>query len=368
MAHDHAHATFESSPAGKIENRLVLSLTLTGLILVAEVVGGLWTGSLALLSDAAHVFLDMFALGLSYGAIRLATLPANDQHTYGFHRMKVLAAFINGATLLLVAFEIFREAWARFQNPEPILAGPMLVVAVIGLGVNLAVTFVLREHDHDDLNTRAAFLHVLGDTLSSVGVIAAGVVILLTGWMWIDPLVSVLIGLIILAGSWRVLRQSIHILNEGAPEGLHASEVGQAMRQVAGVDEVHDLHVWTVSPGYAALSAHVVLADQALSQTGPMMAELKEIIYHRFGIEHTTIQFECHNCGQGVCVSPAAEEIAAQNIPQTLQNINKISEIGDIQNGYQTNFTEYAHFSRSQVLGQYRRSADWPGGAASPWR
>jgi cobalt-zinc-cadmium efflux system protein len=305
MAHDHAHSTFESSTNSKIESRLVLSLTLTGLILIAEVVGGLWTGSLALLSDAAHVFLDMFALGLSYGAIRLAALPANDRHTYGFHRMKVLAAFINGATLLLVAFEIFREAWTRFQNPEPILAGPMLVVAVIGLGVNLVVAFVLREHDHDDLNTRAAFLHVLGDTLSSVGVIVAGVVILFTGWIWVDPLVSVLIGLIILAGSWRVLRQTIHILTEGVPEGVTASEVAQTIHQTPGVAEVHDLHVWTVSPGYPALSAHVVLADQALSQTGPLMAELKEIIYHRFGIEHTTIQFECHNCGQGtvVCVN-----------------------------------------------------------------
>lgn len=299
MAHDHAHSTVESSTDGKIESRLVLSLTLTGLILVAEIVGGLWTGSLALLSDAAHVFLDMFALGLSYGAIRLAALPANDRHTYGFHRMKVLAAFINGATLLLIAFEIFREAWTRFQNPEPILAGPMLVVAVIGLGVNLMVAFVLSGHDHDDLNTRAAFLHVLGDTLSSVGVIAAGLIILFTGWIWVDPLVSVLIGLIILAGSWRVLKQTIHILTEGAPEGVTASEVAQAMRQTPGVAEVHDLHVWTVSPGYPALSAHVVLADQVLSQTGLLMAELKEIIYHRFGIEHTTIQFECHNCGQG---------------------------------------------------------------------
>ncbi|MBE7470929.1 MAG: cation transporter [Anaerolineae bacterium] len=309
MSHNHTHAAVESSAGDKIESKFVLSLTLTGLILIAEIVGGLWTGSLALLSDAAHVFLDMFALGLSYGAIRLAALPANDQHTYGFHRMKVLAAFINGATLLLVAFEIFREAWARFQNPEPILAGPMLVVAVIGLGVNLVVAFVLREHDHDDLNTRAAFLHVLGDTLSSVGVIAAGVVILFTGWMWVDPLVSVLIGLIILAGSGRVLKQTIHILTEGAPEGVTASEVAQAMRQAPGVAEVHDLHVWTVSPGYPALSAHVVLADQALSQTGPLMAELKETIYHRFGIEHTTIQFECHNCGQGVvvCVNEAEE-------------------------------------------------------------
>lgn len=313
MSHDHAHSVFEPPTGGKIESRFVLALALTGLILVAEVVGGLWTGSLALLSDAAHVFMDMFALALSYGAIRLAALPASDRHTYGFHRMKVIAAFINGATLLLIAFEIFREAWTRFQNPEPILAGPMLVVAVIGLIVNLVVVFVLSGHDHEDLNTRAAFLHVLGDTLSSVGVIVAGAVILFTGWLWVDPLVSVMIALVILSGAGRVLKQTIHILNEGAPEGVDVTGLGQAMRQVSGVAEVHDLHVWTVSPGYVALSAHVVLADQALSQTHPIMNELKEIIAHQAGIEHTTIQFECRNCGQGpvVCLDETAEATVA---------------------------------------------------------
>jgi len=285
--------------------RFALSLALTGLILVAEVIGGLRTGSLALLSDAAHVLLDVFALAMSFVALRLAELPPNDRHTYGFHRLQVLAALINGSTLLLVAFEIFREAWARFQHPAPVLAGPMLVVAVIGLVVNLVVALVLREHDHHDLNVRSAFLHVLGDALSSVGVIVAGVVILFTGWMWVDPLISVLIGLIILLGSGRVLRESVHILAEGMPEGLTALQVGQAMRETAGVEEVHDLHVWTVSPGYVALSAHVVLADQALSQTQQVMDSLKKVLSDEFDIQHTTIQFECESCTQGAraCVS-----------------------------------------------------------------
>ena len=277
-------------------------MALTVLILVAEVIGGFWTGSLALLSDAAHVLLDVFALAMSFAALRLAGLPPNDRHTYGYHRLQVLAALINGSTLLLVAFEIFREAWERFHHPAPVLAGPMLIVAVIGLVVNLVVALVLREHDHHDLNVRSAFLHVLGDALSSVGVIVAGVVILFTGWMWIDPLISVLIGLIILAGSGRVLRESVHILAEGMPEGLTASQVGQAMGQIAGVEEVHDLHVWTVSPGYVALSAHVVLADQALSQTQHVMDSLKRILSDEFGIEHTTIQFECESCTQGAVV------------------------------------------------------------------
>ena len=288
-----------------LERRFVLSLALTGLILVAEVVGGLWTGSLALLSDAAHVFLDAFALGMSYIALRLAALPPDDRHTYGFHRMQVLAALANGATLLLVAFEIFREAWERFRQPAPVLAGPMLAVAVVGLVVNLVVALVLREHDHHDLNVRSAFLHVLGDALASLGVIVAGVVIVFTGWMVVDPLISVLIGLTILAGSGRVLRQSVHILAEGMPEGLTVTQVAEAMGRVSGVGEVHDLHVWTVSPGYVALSAHVVLADQSLSQTQRVMDGLKQALAEEFYIEHTTIQFECDNCGQGavVCVN-----------------------------------------------------------------
>ena len=288
------------------EQRFILSLTLTGAIFLAEVVGGLWTGSLALLSDAAHVFMDIFALGMSYGALRLAALPPDDRHTYGFHRLQVLAALANGATLLLVAFEIFREAWERFRNPAPVLAGPMLIVAVVGLIVNLIVALVLREHDHRDLNVRSAFLHVLGDALASLGVIGAGVIILFTGWTVVDPLVSAAIGVILLLGSGRVLRESLHILTEGMPEGLKVSQVAEAMKGVTGVVEVHDLHVWTVSPGYVALSAHVVLADQALSQTQEVMDGLKRVLADRFDIEHTTIQFECTSWGQGavVCVRP----------------------------------------------------------------
>jgi cobalt-zinc-cadmium efflux system protein len=298
MAHNH-HA----GHAG-VERRFLLSMVLTGLIFAAELVGGLLTRSLALLSDAAHVFLDVFALALSYVAIRLASLPPNDRHTYGYHRLRVLAALANGATLLLVAFEIFREAVKRFSTPEPILAGPMLVVAVIGLVVNLVVAFVLRGHDHEDLNVRSAFLHVLGDALASVGVIVAGVVIVLTGWTVVDPLISIVIGIIILVGSGNVLRKAIHILVEGVPRGLTASQVTEAMDDVPGVSQVHDLHVWTVSPGYVALSAHVVLNDQSLSEAQSIMEDLKAALSERFDIEHTTIQFECQSCAGGTIICP----------------------------------------------------------------
>ena len=281
-------------------SRFLLSIGLTLAILIAEVVGGLWTGSLALLSDSAHVFMDMFALGLSYLAIRAAALPANDRHTYGYHRMQVLAALANGATLLLISFEILRDAINRFQNPEPVKAGPMLVIAILGLVVNIIVALVLREHDHEDLNARAAFLHVLGDALASVGVIGAGIAILITGQEWIDPLVSVLISLLILVSSGRLLKETVHILAEGIPEGMTASDVAETMKAVPGVAEVHDLHIWTVSPGYVALSAHVILEDQILSQTEGIMEELKGKLDTQYEIEHTTIQFECANCGQGV--------------------------------------------------------------------
>jgi cobalt-zinc-cadmium efflux system protein len=280
--------------------KLFISIALTALIFVAEFAGGLWTGSLALLSDSAHVFMDAFALGLSYLAIRAATLPANDRHTYGYHRMQVLAALVNGATLLFISFEIFKDAIHRFQYPEPIFAEPMLIIAIIGLIVNIVVALVLREHDHEDLNTRAAFLHVLGDALASVGVIIAGIIIYFTGLQWLDPLVSILISVLILVSSGRLLKETIHILAEGMPEGMSASAVANTMKDTPGVAEVHDLHIWTVSPGYVALSAHVLLEDQTLSQSERTMTELKHKLDSEYKIEHTTIQFECKNCGQGV--------------------------------------------------------------------
>jgi len=262
--------------------KLFLSIALTGIIFIAELVGGLLTRSLALISDSAHVFMDMFALGLSYLAVRAAGLPANDRHTYGYHRMQILAALANGASLLLISIEIFREAIKRFQNPEPIVAGPMLIIAIIGLVVNIIVAFILHEHDHDDLNTRSAFLHVLGDTIASVGVIIAGILIIFTGQQWIDPLVSMLISVLILYSSGRLLLKTIHILAEGMPEGMTASGVAEVMKSVEGVSEIHDLHIWTVGPGYVALSAHVVLENQPLSQSEIIMEELKSILFSEF--------------------------------------------------------------------------------------
>lgn len=309
----------KAHPNNGVEKRFLISITLTALILVAEIIGGLWTGSLALLSDAAHVFMDIFALGLSFLALRLSALPADDRHTYGYHRLEVLAALANGLTLGVIAIGIFGEAIQRWQNPEPIKSGEMLIIAVIGLVVNLIVAFVLGGHDHDhdeaahgreDVNVKSAFLHVVGDAVSSVGVIAAAVLIGLTGALWIDPLMSMLIGAIILFSSGRVLKSSLHILVEGVPEGLSVTKLGQAMAGVLGVTEVHDLHVWSLCSGHVALSAHVVVSDQLLRDTNPVMSELKQRLQSDFGIEHTTIQFECAACGQGSALTarPASQQ------------------------------------------------------------
>ncbi len=272
-----------------------------------EMVGSILTGSLALLSDAAHVFLDIFSLGISYLAIRISSLPADDRHSYGFHRFEVVAALANGITLALVSIGIFIEAYRRIYAPEPVKSVELLGFAVMGLAINLIVAFVLigREHDNhgiEDLNVKSAFLHVVGDAISSVGVIAAAIIIWRTGWNLADPIASVFIGLIIIAGSSRVIRDSLHIIMEGVPKSIKIADVVLAMESVSGVVDIHDLHVWNICPGHTVLSAHVVLADQSLNQAQEVMDELKLRLEKDFGISHTTIQFECKSCSQGVVV------------------------------------------------------------------
>jgi cobalt-zinc-cadmium efflux system protein len=298
-------------PDRGIEKRFLWSLALTGLTLIAEVIGGIWTGSLALLSDSAHVFLDLFALGLSFLALRISARPPDDAHTYGYHRLEVLAALANGLTLAFISVGIFYEAWQRWHIPTQIKSIEMLVIAVIGLLVNGIVAFVLGGHNHDheeqphqqeDINVKSAFLHVLGDAVSSVGVILAALVIWKTGWQWMDALTSALIGVIILVSSWRVLKSSLHILIEGVPEGIQLAEVGEAMVTVPGITGVHDLHVWNICSGHIALSAHATIAETDLTSSVEIIRELKSRLQNGFGISHTTIQIECTACDQGTPV------------------------------------------------------------------
>ena len=304
-------------PDTGIQKRFLISIGVTLIILLAEIVGGFWTGSLALLSDAAHVFMDVFALILSFVALKLSARPADDTHTYGYHRLEVLAALINGLTLVYISFEIFHESWLRWQNPQPVKSLELIIIAVIGLVANLFVAFVLGGHNHshdandghaddghtheqEDLNIKSAYLHVIGDALASVGVVVAGAIIWFTGWSWVDPLVSVLIGILILFSSWRLLKGSLHILIEGVPEGMSVPEISKALQKFPSVKEIHDLHVWSICSGHITLSAHILLKED--SDRKEIMCTLKECLLHDFGIEHTTIQFEEGNCGQGEIV------------------------------------------------------------------
>lgn len=283
------------------EKRLLIAIAITSFTFLAELIGGYWTGSLALLSDSAHVFLDVFALALSFGAVRLSSRPANDRYTFGYHRLEVLAALANGVTLIIVAGVILKEAVQRWLHPEPIKSMEMLVIAVAGLVANVVVAWMLRgdthrhgpaTHKHEDLNMHSAFLHVVGDALSSVGVILAAGLIYLSGQTWFDPLISVLIGLLILLGSGRLVRRTLHILIEGTPEGMNVSEIGQVMAKTPGVHEVHDLHVWSLCSGQVSLSAHVTLNEGLTGSSGLVLVELQRRLRESFGIEHTTIQIE----------------------------------------------------------------------------
>jgi len=303
--------------------RFLLSIGVTFAVLIAEVAGGFWTGSLALVSDSAHVFMDVFALALSYLALRLSAMPADDRHTYGYHRLEVLAALANGATLCAIAVGIFTASWQRWQHPQPVKSLEMLTIAAVGLAANLVVAYVLGgRHVHEDqvaagqsviredLNVRSAFLHVVGDAISSVGVIVAALILWRTGWTWVDPLMSALIGALILVSSLRVLKGSLHILVEGVPEGLSLDRIGQAMDGIPRVLGVHDLHVWSLCSGHVALSAHIVTGSQSRTEDDTVMAAIKGRL-STFGIEHTTIQFEGAPCGQGPGL-PSAPAKAAE--------------------------------------------------------
>lgn len=305
------------------QKRFIYSIILTSLILVAEVIGGIMSGSLALLSDAAHVFMDIFALALSFVALRLAIRPPDDQHSFGWHRLEVVAALINGASLFIISVGIWIEAVKRFQHPVAVHSTEMLVIAVIGLVVNVVVAFILGGHDHEhshgqghehehehetgskkrNLNVQSAFLHVLGDAISSVGVIIAAIIIQFTKIEWIDPLISILIGVIIFISAFRVLKSALHILIEGVPEGLSIKEINSRMSAVEAVKTVHDLHVWNLGSDEVSLSAHVVLEDAQEDQQPAIMDQLKHLLDEEFHIQHTTIQFEKKPCcdGHGGC-------------------------------------------------------------------
>jgi cobalt-zinc-cadmium efflux system protein len=274
----------------KDRNRLLFALALTGTIAVAEAVGGFITNSLALMSDAGHMFTDISALGLSLLALWFSGKPADLKKTYGYYRMEILSALLNGVLLLGITVVILVEAWERFRSPAEVRLGPMAVVAAIGLLSNLGALAFL--HNTHSMNVRGAFLHVLGDALSSVGVLVGAAVMWLTGWYVVDPLISVLISVVIVVGSLRLVRDAVDVLLEAVPSHVDLSVVKELLLKVQGVRDVHDLHVWTIASGMYALSAHLVVADPMTCNNDEILSSVKHELFDRFGIDHTTIQIE----------------------------------------------------------------------------
>jgi len=269
---------------------LAIALALAVSVVAIEVVGGILTGSLALVADAGHMVSDVVAVSVALVAIWLASRPASPQQTFGYQRAEVLAAAANGGVLLLVAAFVFWQAALRFGDPPDVESGPMLAIGVVGLLANVASAAVLQRRERESLNVRGAFYHVLGDLLGSVGVIVAGVVMLATGWYLADPLASVAIGLLIVYGAVRLLRESLTVLLEVVPGHIDTKEVEGAIKSTPGVLDLHDLHIWTVTSGMVALSCHCQLEDGRESDR--VLAELCDMLHDRFGIHHVTIQPE----------------------------------------------------------------------------
>lgn len=285
--HDHSHGNMR---------RVQIALILTASFMIVEVIGGIVSGSLALLADAGHMLTDSMGLALAALAFRVSAKPADSRRSYGYQRFQILAAFVNGLSLLLIVAWILVEAIQRLVAPPEVMAGTMLVVAAGGLVVNLLSFVVLHGGDRDNMNIAGAVLHVAGDLLGSVAAIVAAIVIIATGWMPIDPLLSILVAMLILRSAWKLVQRSAHILLEGAPEWL---DIGQMKSKITSlvpeVRDVHHVHVWGLTPQHLMLTMHVTLADTQVSTT-PVIRKVKAVLKDEFGISHSTIEVECGDC------------------------------------------------------------------------
>jgi cobalt-zinc-cadmium efflux system protein len=285
--HDHQHG--ENARKGN-RRALAVVLALTASFTVVEIIGGLLTGSPAPLADAGHMLSDNLSLGIALFAAWLAGRPATPEKSFGYRRAEILAALVNGMTLVAISLWVFVEAYSRLREPTEVLGTPMLAVAALGLLVNVAGAIVLYRSGGESLNVEGAMRHVVADALGSVGAMVAAAVIILTGWRYADPLISVAIGLLILGSSWKLLRDSTNILLEATPSNLNAEEVGHKMAAADGVVEVHDLHIWTITSGFPALAAHVLVGKE--EDCHARRRELEELLAHEFDISHTTLQVD----------------------------------------------------------------------------
>ena len=283
--HTHAHGR-----ASRSRHRLRLVLVLTAVYMLAEALGGWWTGSLALLADAGHMLTDVAALALALVAMWFSARPATSSKTFGYYRLEILAALTNGVALVLISLLIFYEAYQRLDAPPSVKSGTMTLVAAGGLAVNLLCAWLLHGDHKEDLNVRGAWLHIIGDALGSVGAIAAGILMSVYGWYAADPLFSFLIGLLIVWSSWNLIRESTNVLLEGTPAHINLTAVEDSILETEGVEDVHDLHVWTITSGREALSAHVIHVE-TISQA-ELLKHLRTKLHDRFGLDHLTIQME----------------------------------------------------------------------------
>jgi cobalt-zinc-cadmium efflux system protein len=287
--HNHSHAPAAPSRI------LLISFALTLAFVVLELFSGVFAHSLALMSDAGHNFADALALILAFGAAKIAQSPSTSSRTFGYHRATILAALINALSLVLIALYIFWEAYSRLGETQPVNSHLMIGVAFIALVLNSVIAFSLRKGTHD-LNTRSAYIHMLGDALASIGVIIAGVIILFTGAYWADSAVSVLIGLFILWSSWGVIREATDVLLESAPKDLDMIQVEKTIRNIPGVLDMHDLHVWTISSGMLACSCHAIVSRKTVEDGQQVIKDIVAQLKDRFHIGHTTIQVEIEGC------------------------------------------------------------------------
>ncbi|MEA2632252.1 MAG: cobalt-zinc-cadmium efflux system protein [Chloroflexota bacterium] len=291
MAHDHQH--HHGSVTGR---RLGLSVALTLAFVLGEAAAGYRARSLALMSDAGHNFADALALIFSWSALHVARWPSHSRLTFGYHRAGIFAALVNALSLVVIALFIFWEAFERLHTPRPVEGGPMIVVALVAIALNTLISLWLRGEAKHDLNIRSAYLHMLGDALSALGVVAAGVVVTLTGNPVADPIVSIVIGLLILVSSWGILNESVNVLLEGVPKGIDMADLERAIAAVPGVLGTHDLHVWTVGSGIVACSCHIVVTEQSISSGQQVLRAVATVLRQQFLVAHSTIQVEVEGC------------------------------------------------------------------------
>ena len=287
-SHNHTHR-------GEERSKLILACSLTGTMFIVEGIAGFLTNSLALLSDAGHMLTHMIALLISLGAIMFASRPPTARKTYGFYRLEILAALFNGATLFLITLWIFFHAYKRIINPEPVASWHMFIVAIVGLLVNLACAYILKT-SHGSLNIKSAFMHMMADTFSSLVVVFGAIIMHYTQWYILDPALSILICIIILVWSYQLITESVDILLEATPKDVDLENVVKSINELDEIEGVHDVHIWTITSGMYAMSAHVYIKDLMVSETHRIMANINTLVNKKFSIGHTVIQFESNVC------------------------------------------------------------------------